>query len=129
MARRMSAGMQGYNIGRMLAGTRWDSEVFDVNAHIDRSLHYDENARNIRSILGIQTRDRNAESLEIRKAEQQRARVQRQDPNRLTGRIQNEHNREIDRRYQAQRPGKRFSASGRRYYERRENRADRGKYL
>jgi hypothetical protein len=64
-----------------------------------------------------------------RQHEQQRERVRRQDPDRLTGRWQNPHNIEIDMRFQAQRPGKRFSHSGHRYYERRSNRADRGRLL
>ena len=66
MTRKMSSGLQEFNIGRMLAGTRWDTEQFDVKAHLDRSLHADENTRNIRSILGIQIRDRNTVSMEIR---------------------------------------------------------------
>jgi hypothetical protein len=47
----------------------------------------------------------------------------------LTGRWQNPHNIEIDQRFQAMRPGKRFSHNGNRYYERRSNRADKGRLL
>lgn len=125
----MAAGLQEYQIGRMLAGTRWDTEQFDVRAHIDRSLHYDENVKNIQGMLGIQTRNRGMEEMQLRKAEQQRARVQRQDPNRQTGQWQGAERLEIDRRFQAARPGKRFSASGHRYYERRANRSDVGRLL
>lgn len=129
MTRKMSAGMQGYMIGRMLAGTRHDTEQFDISAHIDRSLHYDENLRNIRSQLGISTRNRGMEQIQQRQAELQRERARRQDTNRQTGRIQSPAGRAMDAKLQAQRPGKRFSRNGNRYYERRENRSDRGKYL
>jgi hypothetical protein len=57
--------------------------------------------------------------------EQKAERIRRQDPDRLTGRFQNEHNRMIDAMLHAMHPGKRRSASGHTYYERRENRADR----
>ena len=63
----MSAGMQAFNIGRMLAGTRWDTDKFDISAHIDRSLRFDENRRNIAGMLGINIsgRDRGTEELQI----------------------------------------------------------------
>lgn len=129
MTRKMSAGMQAFNIGRMLAGTRWDTDKFDISAHIDRSLRFDENRRNIAGMLGINIsgRDRGTEELQIKASEQARTRARRQaDPLWQTGRFTNQ---ERDRRYQAKRPGKRFSRNGRRYYERRENRSDRGKLL
>ena len=127
--RRMSAGLQNFQIGRMLSNTRWDTEVFDVNAHIDRSLHLDENRRNIANMLGVNIsgRDRGSEMLQIRASEQKREHKRRRDdPLWQTGHFSNQ---ECDRRFQAQRPGKRFSRSGHRYYERRENRSDRGKLL
>lgn len=126
MARRMNPGMQQWNIGRMLSNTRWDSQVFDVYSHLDRSLHLGENMANIRQHLGISTRDRGSEMFEQRAAERARDRQRRSDPHYMTG-ISNQ---EIDRRFQAMRPGKRFSrTTARRYYERRENRADQGKLL
>ena len=129
-ARRMNTALQNYQIGRMLAGTRIDSEVFDVRAHIDSSLHFDENARNIRQHLGIgDGRDRGTEQLQHQQAARAAEHQRRLDTLRQTGRIQNAHNRELDRMFQAFRPGKRISASGHRYYERRENRSDRGRLL
>jgi hypothetical protein len=123
----MSTGMQAYNIGMMLSNTRHAD--FDVSAHIDRKLHYDENLKNIQKQLGIQTRDRGTEHIQhqqqARAAEHQR----RLDTTRQTGQIQNAHNRELDRMFQAYRPGKRMSTTGNRYYERRENRSDRGHLL
>ena len=113
----------------MLAGTKVSTEMFDVKAHIDRTLSYNENVRNIRNLTGITTRNYGLEQHEQRKVEQKREQVRRQDPDRQTGRIQNAHNREIDMRFQAMRPGRRRSQSGHRYYERRENRSDRGKLL
>ena len=113
----------------MLSGTRWDSEVYDVKANIDRTLTYEENQRNIRSQLGIQTRNRGVEELNQRVAEAQRARQTRQDTLRQTGRYQGEENLLIDRLFQALPPGKRTSASGRVYYERRANRSDRGRLV
>lgn len=129
MTRRMSAGMQVYNIGRMLAGTRYDSEKYDIHANIDRTLTYSENAANIRMQLGITTRNRGMESIQQRQAELQRERIRRQDTTRQTGPIQTAQGRAMDARFQAHRPGKRYSRTGHRYYERRENRSDRGKLL
>jgi hypothetical protein len=126
----MARGLQEYQIGVMLAGTRWDSEVFDIHAHTDRSLHLGENLANIRQHLGISTRNRGMEQIEQRKADLQRERARRQqDPNRQTGGIQSVSNRAIDMRFQAMPPGKRFSRTGHRYYERRENHSDRGVWL
>jgi hypothetical protein len=125
-SRRMNAGMQKYQIGKMLAGTPWDSEKFDIHAHMDRTLHLDENLKNIRSHLGITTRDRGSEMYHQRIAEQARERKRRSDPLFMTG-ISNQ---VIDMRFQAMRPGKRYShTTQHRYYERRENRADRGRLL
>jgi hypothetical protein len=121
----MSAGMQQFNIGRMLSNTRWDTEMFDVHAHLDRSLHYDENAKNIRQHLGISTRNRGAEMFEQQNAERAREQKRRAVPNYQTGIS----NLIVDRRFQALRPGKRFSAGGHRYYERRADRSDRGHLL
>jgi hypothetical protein len=124
--RRMNAGMQAWGIGRMIAGTRVNNEMFDISAHIDRTLSYGENRQNISSMLGINQRNRGLESINQQKQERQRARVQRKDPDRQTGQWQGQFRLEVDRRFQAQRPGKRFSHSGRRYYERRANRSDVG---
>ena len=127
--RKMNTGLQTFNIGRMLAGTKVNSEMVDISAHLDRTLNYRENRANIQKMNGITTRNFGLEQHQQRQAEQKRERVQRQDPDRLTGRIQNAHNREIDRMFQAQRPGKRHSRNGNTYYERRENRADHGRLL
>ena len=124
--RKMSAALQTAGIGRMLAGTKWNTEMFDVHSHIDRTLHFDENRRNIEGMLGIQRRDRGSEHLQIKASERARARSYRQqNPDYQAGWS----NQEIDRRYQADRPGKRHSRNGKRYYERRENRSDRGRWL
>ena len=125
--RRMNAGLQNYVIGRMLANTRWDAEKFDISAHVDRSLRADENRRNIAGMLGVNIsgRDRGSEMIAQRRAEQARARAYRADPLYQVG-LSNEL---IDRRFQARRPGKRFSESGHRYYEPRANRTARGKLL
>jgi hypothetical protein len=124
MTRRMSAGLQGYNIGTILAGTRWDNQQFDIHAHIDRSLHYDENVKNIRGILGIQTRQRGVEAIHQHEQERQREHTRRLDTTRQTGQIQNAHNQALDAMLHALHPGRRMSATGHIYYERRENRSD-----
>jgi hypothetical protein len=129
MVRKMNMGMQNFGIGRMLANTRVQGEMFDIKAHLDSTLNYRENADNIRRMHGIQTRNYGVEAMHQRLDEQKRERVRRQDPDRQTGRIQNAHNIEIDRRFQAMRPGKRFSHSGHRYYERRASRSDVGRLL
>lgn len=127
--RKMNMGFQEFNVGRMLADTKVDSEMVDIKAHLDSTLNYHENIENIRKQHGIQTRNYGMERMEQRHAERIRERNQRTDPHRQTEHIQNAHNREIDRMFQAMRPGKRFSRNHRRYYERRENRSDRGRLL
>jgi hypothetical protein len=57
MTRRMNFGMQGFNIGRMFANTKVNSEMFDIKAHLDRTLHYGENVKNIMNMHGIQNRN------------------------------------------------------------------------
>jgi N-methylhydantoinase B/oxoprolinase/acetone carboxylase alpha subunit len=121
--------MQQYQIGVMLSGTRHDSEMFDIRANLDSSLHLGENLRNIRQQLGISTRNRGMEQMHQHSAEQQRERVRRKDTTRQTGRIQGTLGHHMDAMLQAQRPGKRISRTGHRYYERRENRSDKGRYL
>lgn len=129
MTRKMNSKMQEFNIGRMLAGTKWNHEQYDIHANLDRTLSYGENARNIRQQLGISTRNKGLEQLDQKKAEMQRERVRRKDTLRQTGPIQGALGHRLDALLQAQRPGKRFSENGLRYYERRENRSDRGKLL
>jgi hypothetical protein len=120
VVRRMSMGMQGFNIGRMLAGTRIDSEVFDIKAHLDSTLSYTENRRNIQKIAGITTRNRGMEQFSRQNAERARERTRRQNPLRQVG-FSNE---ALDRLLYAQPPGRRISRTGRRYYEHRQNRSD-----
>jgi hypothetical protein len=127
--RRMNTGFQSYNIGRMFAGTRVNSEMVDIHSHLDRTLNYGENVRNIRQQHGITTRNYGLEQHQQRQHEQHRERVRRQDPDRQTGQWQGPGRIAIDMRFQAMRPGKRFSSSGHRYYERRANRCDRGRLL
>lgn len=120
MTRRMSTGMQAWNIGRMLAGTRVDSEVFDIRAHMDSTLSYSENRKNIQKIAGITTRNRGLEQYHQKTDERTRERTRRQNPMRQVG-FSNEG---MDRLLHAHPPGKRRSANGRRYYEYRQNRSD-----
>jgi hypothetical protein len=128
--RRMNPGMQAYGIGRMIAThSRHDTDKFDVGAHLDRSLHFDENSRNIKRMLGISDRDRGTEQLHQQAAERKREQVRRKDTLRQTGPLQGALGRLMDGHIQAMRPGKRISESGHRYYERRESRSDKGKLL
>jgi len=122
----MNNSLQSFNIGRMLSNySRFDTTQFDITAHLDRKLTYGENAANIRKLAGLgSTRNRGLEAHQQMIRERQIEHARRQDTLRQTGRIQNAHNREIDRRRHAERPGKRFSEGGHRYYERRENRSD-----
>lgn len=125
----MNPGLQEYDIGRMIANSIIDRELFDIHAHIDRSLHLSENRENIARQLGINQRNRGMEVFEQHRQEQHREHIRRQDTDRQTGRLQNAHNLALDRLYQAMRPGKRFSVEGHRYYERRANRTDKGRLL
>lgn len=121
MTRRMSTGMQIFNIGRSLSrNNRFDTEAFDIAAHLDRSLHYDENLKNIRRITGQSPRNRGMEAFHQASEERTRERQRRKNPMRQVG-FSNEG---MDRLLHAHPPGKRRSANGRRYYEYRQNRSD-----
>ena len=111
-------------LGQMISNTRWGNGEVDVHAHMDRSLRLDENMANIRSQFGIQTRNRGMEAMHQSAAEQQRERVRRKDTTRQTGPIQGSLGHRMDAHLHALPPGKRVSASGHIYYERRENRSD-----
>jgi hypothetical protein len=105
MTRRMSPGMQEFNIGRMLTGRGIERDAFDISANLDRSLTYRENRRNISDMLGLGGSERDYAGEHYA---------------RQTGFTHTE----IDRRLLALHPGKRRSHSGRTYYERRANRSD-----
>ena len=125
----MNPGLQEFNIGQMISNSIREREMVDVHSMIDRSLHLSENRDNISRQLGINQRNRGMETFEQHHQERQQEHIRRQDTTRQTGRIQNPHNLELDRLYQAMTPGKRFSADGHRYYERRANRSDKGRLL
>lgn len=120
MTRRMNNGMQQWNIGRMLAGTRIDSEMFDIRAHLDSTLSYDENLKNIQRITGQSPRNRGMEQYRQGNEDRARERTRRQNKNRQVG-FSTE---AIDRLLYAHPPGRRISRTGHRYYEYRQNRSD-----
>ena len=111
------------SINTRLAKTR--AAGYDTHAHVDSKLTRSENLRNIQKLTGTSTRHRGLEDFHQQTAEAKRARALRKQPLRQTA-VSNEH---FDLMYQAMRPGKRFSESGHRYYERRSNRTDKGKLL
>jgi hypothetical protein len=118
--RRMNSGMQAWGIGRMIAGTRVNNEMFDISAHIDRTLSYGENRQNISSMLGINQRNRGLEEYNLDLIEHERARQRR-----AGGMRQTERGLAQDLNLFAMKPGKRISKEGHRYYENRPNRCDR----
>jgi hypothetical protein len=111
------------SINTTLAKTR--AAGYDTHAHVDSRLTRSENLRNIQKLTGTGTRHRGLEEFQQQTAEAKRARALRKQPLRQTS-VSNEH---FDLMYQAMRPGKRFSASGHRYYERRSNRTDKNPSL
>ena len=117
--------MQMTNIGAMLNRHGWDTEVFDLSANLDRTLSYRENKANIARMTGINLgMDTGMKHMHTQAAYRSQVKKQRADPMYQTGKFSNQ---VWDLRYQAMPPGKRFSRkTGRRYYERRENRSDRG---
>jgi len=115
---RMNLGLQLFGIRRSLARAGIDPETFDTAAHIDRSLRYHENVRNIMGMHGKGRRQRDYS--QEQEEERHRQRKARKNKLRQTG-VSNE---VYDRRYAAKHPGKRRSRSDRRYYERRSNRSD-----
>ena len=121
----MNRQMQNFGIGRMLSNTRWNNEMFDISAHVDSTLSFGENKRNIQNILGIQTRDRGLEHMHHQQESRKRAMNLRKDTLRQTGPIQGDIGHRMDMMLHALPPGRRISHTGRRYYERRENRSDR----
>jgi len=120
---RMNSTLQERMMQGMMSNTRWGNEV-DIHSHMDRSLRLDENMRNIQRMHGIQTRNYGLEHIEQRKHEQHREHIRRQDTTRQTGPIQGMVGHHLDAMLHALPPGRRISASGHRYYERRENRSD-----
>ena len=120
MTRRMNTGMQSFGIGRMLAGTRIDTDVFDIRAHVDSSLHFDENLRNIQHMTGTSTRHRGREQHDLRQAEAMRERKRRSVKYYQVG-LSNE---AIDLLRRAKAPGKRTSRTGHVYYEHRRSHSD-----
>jgi hypothetical protein len=123
MARKMSMGMQAFNIGRMFAtaNPRYASDMFDIRANLDSTLSYGENARNIKRMTGSGMRNRGMEQFERQGAERERERRRRQNPLRQTGVSRNE---SMDYARLALPPGRRISRTGHRYYEYRSNRSD-----
>lgn len=110
----------------MLERSGYDPELFDIEAHYDRKINRTENVKNVARMHGINLsgRDRGVDFLKIQEMERKKTRKIRSDPMYQTGRLSNQ---TWDLRFQAMPPGKRFSRkTGRRYYERRENRSDRG---
>jgi hypothetical protein len=122
MTRQMNKQMQMFGIGRMLSGTRVETDMFDIRAHVDPTLSFSENRENISKMLGVNRRNRGLEQHEQAQQERARAKAQREDVLRQVG---HSWYPELDRARSAMRPGKRVSESGRRYYERRTNRSDR----
>ena len=120
MARKMSYGMQRYNIGKALSRAGIDTEKFDVKAHIDRTLRYGENLGNIMHMHGKGRRQRDYV------AERDEARARRRKELRKKGRQTGVNRSEAqDRKLLAKYPGRRKARkSGQRYYERRVNRSD-----
>lgn len=121
------SGLGIFNTRRMLSKTKWDLEQIDTQALWDRSLTDRENRSNIASMYGIRSGP-DTGSRRLGQQEQHRSFLQsfRSDPLYQVGFS----NTEIDRRFQAMPPGKRYSrGTGHKYYERRENRSDRGRLL
>ncbi len=123
MSRKMNAGMQIWNLNRMIAdGSRHSTDQVDVKSLFDSTLTLSENRRNISRQIGMTTRNYGLEQHTQREDERKRAKAQREDVLRQVG---HSWYPELDRARSAMRPGKRVSESGRRYYERRTNRSDR----
>lgn len=134
--RRMNIGMQMAGLGQMIAGSRYDTDTIDTRSLIDRTLSYGENRENIGQQLGINRRNRAQEEYEQREA-QARSRMGGQQvrdaPESWLGLYdedvyQETHSRaappfrQIDKgrcKNQCLPPGKRMSATGNIYYERR----------
>ena len=124
MTRKMNPSLQERMLSQMMSNTRWGNGEVDVHAHMDRSLRLDENMANIRSQFGIQTRNRGMEHIHQQSDERKREQVRRQDTTRQSGPIQGALGHHMDALLHALPPGRRVSASGNVYYERRENRSD-----
>jgi hypothetical protein len=122
MARKMNAGMQIWNLNRMIAdGSRHSTDQVDVKALFDSTLTLSENRRNIAKQIGMTTRNYGLEQHTQREDERKREHIRRQDKNRQVGRS----NLEIDRARSAKAPGKRQAEKSKRfYYEYRQNRTD-----
>lgn len=116
-------GFQRYNISRQLSSRGIETEKVDLYAHIDRKLTMGENIENISRMHGLY------ESSDTRRTKQQihsrkRHQIPRSEREGEFYQIGSSH-RDLDAKKRAKLPGKRRSASGKTYTERRKNRSDR----
>jgi hypothetical protein len=110
--RRMNTEMQEDMINRSLVNAGIDPELFDTSAYIDRTLHADENLKNIKRIHGIGSHETYGHE-----------RTRQTDLHGEFYQIGNSNTRS-DERHRAMLPGVRYTAWGTTYTERRKNRSD-----
>ena len=121
--RTMNPRLQRYNLERIVANSKFSTEMTDIHSMMDSTLHFRENADNIRRQMGISTRNLGMEEHNRSQVEHERD-SQRRNKERP---YQSWRGIEMDMRLAAMRPGRRISAQGNRYYEYRNNRLDRGR--
>ena len=108
---------------------------YDILALMDSKFGYEENFKNVKANIGVSKGTFRNQWEEVsterkRKSSLLQGRRQSGDPLWQATSFHDRLNLEMDRRLQAQPPGKRISQiSGKRYYERRKNRTDAGEWL
>ena len=108
---------------------------YDILALMDSKFGYEENFKNVKVNIGVskgtfRNQWEEVSSERKRKSGLLQERRQSGDPLWQATSFHDRLNLEMDRRLQAQPPGKRISQiSGKRYYERRKNRTDAGEWL
>lgn len=116
MSKRMNVGLQSRMIREMMAGSRSELELFDVDAYIDPKLTLTENRRNIAKIHGI--------SFGGPKDYGRQSRLLKSDTQGEFYQI-GKSKKSMDERRAVKPPGERYSKkTGKRYIERRKNRSD-----
>lgn len=131
--RQMGAGLQEWNLRRELASAGVDTELGDLKSDIDRTLSFQENKSMIMKARGVSPKKATDYHSQHERAHihahggkvtgYHQARITRSEQEGEYYQIGTSH-REIDRLVDAKWPGKRKSATGHYYVERRKNWSD-----
>lgn len=117
-------GKNAYKLRQAPSSKGIDTELFDMSAHIDRSLSYQENKENLLRLSGASRESSVAKH--ARKTRKTKSKAEKDPFYQTKG---SGLNKTADKQRKAKLPGVRGSKSGKTYTERRPNRSDRYPHL